>query len=348
MKRDLRQYCIEKGGSVREALQMLDALAGDAVIFLVEDGKLCGSISDGDIRRGLIQGYDLQDPLPRFATQSAKFLRAGEFNLADLRVWRSSGFKIIPVVEKSGKIVKVLNFREQRSYLPLHAVIMAGGKGLRLRPLTLETPKPLLKVGDKPIVEYNVDRLANYGVDRITMTVSYLGEQIIRYFKNGDRFGLPIDYVEEAEPRGTIGAVTDIRGIDSDYVLVMNSDLLTTVDFEEMMAEMLEQDADMIVGTVPYEVKVPYGVVETEGNNIIGLREKPTYTYYSNAGIYIFRKDAIARIPREGVYNATDLMRDLYSDNKRVIQFPILGYWLDVGKPADFERAQRDIEHISL
>ena len=225
---------------------------------------------------------------------------------------------------------------------------MAGGQGVRLRPLTLETPKPLLKVGDKPIVEYNIDRLANYGVEKLTITVNYLGEQIINYFGDGGEFGIDIDYVEEKTPRGTIGSVTEIARVDCDYVLVMNSDLLTTIDFEEMMAEMLEQDADMIVGTVPYDVKVPYGVVETEGNNIIGLREKPTYTYYSNAGIYIFKKDAIARIPREGVYNATDLMRDLYSDNKRVIQFPILGYWLDVGKPADFERAQRDIEHISL
>ena len=348
MKNDLTRYCIDVGQSVREALQQLDALSGNAVLFVTEGGRLFASISDGDIRRGLIKGLNLSDKLSAFASQNPKVLRENEFSVDVLRGWRKDNYKIIPVVDGDNRIVDVINFRQQRSYLPIHAIIMAGGLGSRLRPLTLSTPKPLLEVGGKPIIRYNVDRLINFGVKRLTVTVNYLAQQIIDYLGDGSRLGIEIDYITESEPRGTIGAVSDVTSIRNDYVLVMNSDLLTTIDFEEMFAELLEQDAAMIVGTVPYEVKIPYGVVETEGAVITALREKPTYTYYSNAGIYIIARRHLELLPARGVYNATDLLQKLYSSGEKVIQFPIIDYWLDIGKPADYERAQRDIEHINL
>ena len=168
------------------------------------------------------------------------------------------------------------------------------------------------------------------------------------YFGDGADRGMNIRYVTEDEPRGTIGAVSEIEEFYNPYVLVMNSDLLTTIDLEEMFADMLEKRADMTVATVPYEVEIPYGVIETEGELIKALREKPTYTYYSNAGIYLLKREHTERVPKTGRYSAPDLMENLYTSDHRVTHFPILGYWLDIGKHNDFEKAQRDIEHLKL
>ena len=349
MKRRLSRHLISEDVPVKEGLRQLDALAADAVLFTTDAaGRLSGSVTDGDVRRGFLRGLQLTDRLKDFANPTTRVFRSSEFSIETMRKYRAADYRIIPVVDDTGKVVDVINFRVQRSYLPLDAVIMAGGKGMRLRPLTENTPKPLLEVGGKPILQYAVERLAYFGVQQLTISVNYLGEQIRTYFRSGQDFDMRIDYVSEDQPRGTLGAVSEISQYHHDFVLVMNSDLLTTFDLEEMFAEMLAKQADMVVGTVPYEVKIPYGVVETEGDLIIALREKPTYTYYSNAGIYLVRREHLALIPTEGVYDAPDLVGTLQDRGLRVTHFPILDYWLDIGKPDDYQRAQRDILHLHL
>ena len=346
---DIEAHLLPHTASVREALARLDKLASDAVIFLVKEQRtLVGSVTDGDIRRGLIKGLGLETPLDQFVQAAPKAFKRATFDLTEMKRWRENNFRIVPVVNEQNRIVDIVNFRKQRSFLPLDVVIMAGGVGSRLRPLTLDTPKPLLKVGGKPIIEHNIDRLRSFGVVNLTISIKYLGQQLIDYFGDGSDRGMNIQYVTEEEPRGTIGAVSEIKTIYNPYVLVMNSDLLTTIDLEEMFSEMMQKEADMTVATVPYEVQIPYGVVETEGDLIKALREKPTYTYYSNAGIYLIRKEHLAKVPSTGQYTAPDLMENLYSSNHRVTHFPILGYWLDIGKHNDFEKAQRDIEHLKL
>ena len=225
---------------------------------------------------------------------------------------------------------------------------MAGGEGTRLRPLTLDTPKPLLKVGNKPIIQYNIERLKTFGVRNMTLTIKYLGHKLVEYFGDGGELELNIKYIEENNPLGTIGSVSLIEKFYNDYVLVMNSDILTNIDYEDVFKELLEKGGDMIVATTPYEVQIPYGVIETDGDAIIALKEKPTFTYYSNAGIYIFKKKYIDLIPKNKHFNATDLMEALYSSGKKVVHYPILDYWLDIGKHHDFEKAQKDIEHIKF
>ena len=347
--KDFEQHIISPQCTVREVLARLDELASDASLFLVdEQRKLLGSLTDGDVRRGLIRGLGLEDEIIKFVKREPKFLRLGDYSIETLQDWRAKSYKIIPVVNEAQQIVEVINLRVQQSRLPIDAVIMAGGNGTRLRPLTLNTPKPLIKVGDKPIVEYNIDRLQKYGIRNITLSIAYLGQQLIDYFGDGSERGLNIKYVTEEKPLGTIGAVRQIEAIHNDYVLVMNSDLLTNIDFEDMLQQLLQCGGEMIVATSPYEVKVPYGVIETEGQHIRALREKPTYTYYSNAGIYIFKREHIDLIPARAHFNATDLMEALYSNGKKVIHYPILGYWLDIGKPQDYEKAQQDIKHLKL
>ncbi|OAV44316.1 nucleotidyltransferase family protein [Lewinella sp. 4G2] len=349
MINSIQRHLLPQSASVREALARLDKLASDAVVFLIKDRNiLVGSITDGDIRRGLINGLTLETPLMEFVQAAPKAFRRSTFNLQQMQEWREKNFRILPVINDENRIVDIINFRKQRSFLPMDAVIMAGGVGSRLRPLTLDTPKPLLKVGDKPIIEHNIERLRSFGVVNLTISIKYLGQQLIDYFGDGSDRGMNITYVTEDEPRGTIGAVSEIQEIFNPYVLVMNSDLLTTIDLEEMFSEMLAKEADMTVATVPYEVEIPYGVIETEGDLIKALKEKPTYTYYSNAGIYIIRKEHIAKVPATGRYSAPDLMENLYTSDHRVTHFPILGYWLDIGKHNDFEKAQRDIEHLKL
>ncbi|MCH8491377.1 MAG: NTP transferase domain-containing protein, partial [Oceanicaulis sp.] len=236
----------------------------------------------------------------------------------------------------------------QKSYLPIDALIMAGGRGERLKPLTDKVPKPLLPVGTKPIIEHNVDRLNTFGIDDIWISVRYLGNQIEDFFKDGNEKALRIKYVWEDAPLGTAGALTLVDGFIHDHVLMMNSDLLTNIDFEDLYLYFEDQQADFAVACIPYLVNVPYAVMETEGKLVKGFKEKPTYTHYSNAGIYLMKKEVIKMIPPNIPFNATDLMDLLIKEGKKVVAYPIIGYWLDIGKHEDYQKAQIDIKHINF
>jgi NDP-sugar pyrophosphorylase family protein len=230
--------------------------------------------------------------------------------------------------------------------LPVHAVVMAGGEGRRLRPHTEKVPKPLLDVGGKPIIQYNLEHLARYGIESMTISIRYLGQQLKDTFSDGQQFGWQVDYVEEDQPMGTLGALRMLSNFSSKHLLVMNSDLLTNIDFEDFFQEYTAHDADMAVATIPYRVKVPYAVLQTEGNRITQFEEKPDYVYYSNAGIYLMRRDLVSLIPENEMYNATDMMERLIADGRKVISYPVRNYWLDIGNPEDFAKAQEDIRHI--
>lgn len=343
------RHLIAQDETIREAMRRMDKLAVDAVLFLrAENDKLVAALTDGDVRRYLLAGGSVDDAVSAAAFTNFKSIRKGTTGLQQIRAFRDAGLRIIPVLDEQGRLADIINFRVQRSFLPLDAVIMAGGVGSRLRPLTDNVPKPLLPVGGKPIIEHNVDRLRAFGVRNLTISIKYLGEQIMDYFGDGSDRGMNIRYVTEDEPRGTIGALSEVRQFSNDNVLIMNSDLLTTIDFEAMFLQHLDKNADMSVATVPYEVRIPYGVIETNGELITALKEKPTYTYYSNAGIYLLRREHVARVPVEGRYGAPDLMEALYGNGKRVIHYPIVGYWLDIGKHHDYEKAQSDIKHLKL
>jgi NDP-sugar pyrophosphorylase family protein len=224
---------------------------------------------------------------------------------------------------------------------------MAGGRGERLKPLTDFIPKPLLKVGEKPILELNLERLAKYGIDDFWISVKYLGEQIETYFGNGENRNINIQYVWEKEPLGTIGAVSLIDNFNHDFVLVTNSDLLTNIDYEHFFLDFLSKNADFAVLTIPYQVNIPYAVLETDNSTIKSFKEKPTYTYYSNGGVYLMKKEMLKLIPQNTFYNSTDLMEELINKNYNVVSYPFPGYWLDIGKHDDFKKAQFDIKNIT-
>lgn len=344
-----KEHLIQSGSKLKQALEILNDLAQDSILFVVDsDNKLIGSLTDGDVRRGILNNFTIEDKIDQIIQPNPRFIRKGDYDIQKIVKYREEDFRIIPVLDDSNKVVNVINFRNIKSYLPIDAVIMAGGRGQRLQPLTDSTPKPLLKVGDKPIMEHNLDRLVKYGIDDFWVSVKYLGEQIENYFGSGINKNINIKYIWENEPLGTIGAVSKIENFKHDYVLITNSDLLTNVDYEHFFLEFIKEEADLAVLTIPYQVNIPYAVLETKDNTIKSFKEKPTYTYYSNGGIYLMKREVLKYIPKDKFYNATDLMEDLIKNNLKLISYPFSGYWLDVGKHEDFKKAQNDLNNIKF
>ncbi len=345
----LDSHIISQSVDVKDALEKLNHLTeatGLTLFVLDENKKLVGTLTDGDIRRGFVNGMQLTDSVSKFMNKKFRYLKKNNYSIADLDDFRRIGISLVPVVDNDLQILRLINFTEKKSVLPVDAIIMAGGRGERLRPLTDYTPKPLLKIDNKPIIEYNVERLSEFGVQTMFISLKYLGEQIENYFSDGSDRGLNIRYVNETEPLGTIGALGLMEDFEHDTLLVMNSDLLTNINFEDFYREFITKEADFGVASIPYQVNIPYAVLETDEEKVISFKEKPTYTYYSNAGIYLMKKEVINHIPKNAFYNATDLMEQLISINKKVIFYPLLGYWLDIGKHEDFKKAQEDIKHI--
>ena len=345
----LLTHTIADSATGREALTQLDRVSGAKTLFVIDvQGRLAGTLSDGDVRRGLLAGVSLDEPVTRLMNAGFRAVQRGAYSVADIRALRARQIDLIPLLDEAGRLLRVADLRADRSLLPLDAVIMAGGRGERLRPLTDAVPKPLLPVGGKPIIEHNVDRLISYGIRNLTITIKYLGEQLVEFFGDGSAKDATIRYTREDAPLGTIGSLALVEGLTHDVVLLMNSDLLTDIDFEDFYATFCDSGAEMAVASVPYKVPVPYAVLEVDHERILSFKEKPTYTYYSNGGIYLIKRSLIARIPKGEFYNATDLMEALIAEGHKVGYYPLLGYWLDVGKHEDYRKAQEDIKHLSL
>jgi len=344
---DFQRYILPDSATIKDALIALDRNSDDILTLIIvsQEGKMVGSLTDGDVRRGLIQGKQLTDSVKDIMHTPFRFISDEKKEVSLIKEYKERGIKLLPYLSKEGKIEKVYALNKISSILPIDAVIMAGGKGERLRPLTLTTPKPLLKVGDKCIIDYNVDALISYGLENINVTVNYLGEQLEEHYKER-RQHVQVKCVREPKFLGTMGSVKFVDSFVNDTVLVMNSDLFTNIDYEDFYLHFLENDADMSVAAVPYSVNVPYGIFELAGRDIQGVKEKPTYNYYANAGIYLIKKKLLDLVPDNVFYNATDFMEMLIAKNHKVIRYPLTGYWIDIGKPEDYQKAQELVKHL--
>lgn len=345
-----QKHIIYEHESVRDALIKLNDLRSDAILFVCDqENKLIGSLTDGDLRRGFIKGLNFDNSIMDYILPNPLFIYEDELHLADTAALKKRHLLIIPIIDRSNKIVDILNLRVNYSLIPADVIIMAGGRGQRLMPLTATTPKPMLPVGDKPIIEHNIDRLIKFGITNIHISVNYLGDQIKDYFQDGSDRNAHIEYICENKPLGTLGSIMLAEKLEHDYFIVMNSDVLTNIDFAAFFQTFIKSGADMAVATTSYQVEVPYGVLEVDSANFVNsLKEKPRYTYYSNAGIYIAKKELLTMVPKNEFYNVTDLMDNLINSGKKLISYPILGYWLDIGKPEDYKRAQEDIKYINF
>jgi NDP-sugar pyrophosphorylase family protein len=306
---------------------------------------MVGTLSDGDIRRALIEYEDLYTPITKVLQSNFCFLYEDDCSVERLRELREGKFHVIPILNRNRNVVDVVNLTKYRSRLPIDTVLMAGGKGERLRPLTEKTPKPLLKVGEKCIIDHNIDRLIEYGVKHISVTVNYLKEQIEEHFST-PRDGVKVETVCEPKFLGTIGSIKFVPEFYNDVILVMNSDLFTNIDYEDFYLHFMKHNAEMSVAAVPYNVSIPYGILDLNGRNIHGLLEKPRYTYYANAGIYLIRRSALNEIPDGEFFNATDLIEKLIAKGKSVIRYPLNGTWIDIGNPQEYQKAQDLARHL--
>lgn len=348
---ELENFLISENSTILDVLKKIDKMSsfGTRILFVKDyKGVIKGSISDGDCRRGLINGKSLNSFAKEIMNVNFTFIRKQEYNVEIINKIRTLGLKYVPELNDDGTLYAVRDFTDGKSYIPVDAVLMAGGKGERLRPLTLDTPKPLLKVADKPIIDYNIENLIHYGVEHINVTVNYLAEQIENHFKEPIN-GQQIKCVREGKFLGTIGSLEIIDDWYNDTILLMNSDLFTNIDFESFYIHFIKHNADMSVAAVPYNINIPYGIFEIENiRDIKGVKEKPSFYYYANAGIYLIKRELLSLIPKDTFYNATDFMDKLIELGKKVIRFPIAGYWIDIGKPEDFKNVQefaRNLQH---
>ena len=342
------KYTINQRSSIKEALVALDGNTHDwQTLFVVDDEeRMVGTLTDGDIRRGLIRGATLEDVVSTVMHTDFKFVREGQNDAFHLKALREKQIFFVPVLDADNHIVRVCNLIKYHNFLPIDAVLMAGGKGERLRPLTDKTPKPLLPVGDKAIIDHNVDRLISYGVKHISVTVNYLGEQIEEHFKQ-PRNDVQVETVREPQFLGTIGSIRFVPRFYNDTVLVMNSDLFTNINYEDFYLHFKEHDADMSVAAVPYSVSIPYGILDLEGKrDVKGLVEKPSYDYYVNAGIYLIKRSSLGLIPADTMFHSTDLLAALVARGRRVIRFPLNGTWIDIGNPQEYKRVNDLMEHF--
>ena len=340
-------FIINVNSSILDALKAMDGVSHDSQTLFVVDGerKMVGTLTDGDIRRGLINGVSVNDSVSIVMHSSFKYVREGEDIAYALKEFRDSQIYFVPELDNDGHIIRVCNLLKYRNVLPFDAVLMAGGKGERLRPLTEKTPKPLLPVGGKVIIDHNIDRLISYGVNHISVTVNYLKEQLEEHFAQPYN-GVQVQTVQEPKFLGTIGSIKFVKEFFNDTVLVMNSDLFTNINYEDFYFHFKEHNAEMSVAAVPYSVTVPYGIFDLEGREIQGLIEKPTYNYYANAGIYLIKRSALNEIPNDTFFNATDLIEKLISEGKKVIRFPLNGTWIDIGNPQEYQKANELVKHM--
>lgn len=344
----MNKHIIPSSATLLEALAQLNRLSGTEMTLFVtdSDGRVSGSLTDGDIRRALLAGRQLTDTVADAACRTFKAVGTERTDEATnlLRECRLKGISMVPRIDGEGRLVDILNLSRTRSLLPLSAILMAGGKGERLRPMTLTTPKPLLQIEGKAIIDYNIEALAAVGIDNITVTTRYLAEQLFDHFA-APVAGVQVKCVLEDQPLGTIGsaALADIPAEGN--TIVMNSDLLTTINFEELYLKHRDSGAEATIAVIPYQVSVPYAILTLDNDRVTGIAEKPSYSYYANAGIYIFNNRLLRALPLDRRTDATDLVEQIITRGGHVAYYPIKGTWIDVGSPVDFRQAGELMRH---
>ena len=344
----MKDHIINQNVTLLEALSHINNLAPEPLVLFVvdEEQRMVGTLTDGDSRRALIAGASVNDKAEKIMHRNFNYMRSEDIkNVKEIRRQKELLMKLVPILDNDHHILDIFNLDKFKTRLPVDAVLMAGGKGERLRPLTEKTPKPLLPVGEKAIIDHNVDRLISYGINHINVTVNYLKEQIEEHYKE-PRHDVKIQTVREPKYLGTIGSVKFVKEFYNDTILVMNSDLFTNIDYEDFFLHFQEHDAEMSVAAVPYNISIPYGILDLEGRNIKGLLEKPQYNHYANAGIYLIKRRALEEIPDGEFFNATDLVEKLISEGKSVIRYPLNGTWIDIGNPQEYQKAQDLVKHL--
>lgn len=348
---DLTDICISSADRLRDAIACMNRNEKGIVLVIDASSRLVATLTDGDVRRAVLSGCAIDSPVG--ALLSARTGPSGRHPVtvlegtsrADmLRTMKVHCVQQLPVLDAQGMVRGLVTLRDlvPEDLPPLRAVIMAGGAGLRLRPLTKDTPKPMLPVGKRPIMEHIVERLREAGVTEVKVSTHYKPDKIREHFGDGRDFGVAIDYIAEDRPLGTAGAL-GLMARPAQTMLVVNGDILSGVNYRGMHAFHREHASAMTVGVRRYDLEVPYGVLDCSGPLVQGVVEKPSYSFLVNAGIYLIEPAAHDCIPHGQHFDMTDLIRLLVRRGLPVVSFPIVEYWLDIGQHGDYAKAQEDV-----
>lgn len=349
--RRLQEIFVPPGATIRRTIESIDAAAIEIALVVDESRRLIGTVTDGDVRRALLAGATLEDPVDGIVHRDAVTAPAGTDTAKLLALMTERGVDQVPLLD-DGRVVDVAFLRdlveEDGVAGPVHPVVlMAGGRGSRLHPLTESTPKPMLPVGDRPLLERVVDQVRDAGFSRVLIAVNYRAEMIEEHFGDGSHFGVRIDYLREDEPLGSAGALRLAGAELNQPFVVMNADLLTNVNLSALMRFHRQEDNAITVGVRQYALELPYGIAELDGTRIARLDEKPTHTFFVNAGIYAVDPVAVQLMAdRTGRFDMTDLIDAALGAQLRVGGFPIREYWIDIGQLADYQRAEND--HVTI
>lgn len=330
--------------SIADAISQLDMAGTGGLVLCRPDGQVAGLLTDGDIRRSVLRKVSLADPCGSIATQDPIVARAPIEPAEALQLMLQHDINHLPVVDEAGVLIDFLLRKNLVVEAPgdLSAVVMAGGFGKRLMPLTETVPKPMLPVGERPLLERTIDQLRGAGIREVHLTTHYLPDSIVGHFGDGEAFGVRISYATEDEPMGTAGGLRLIPRPNGPF-LVINGDILTRVSYQKMLRFHRKHSAMLTVGIRAHEVEVPFGVVECDDVRVMDLTEKPRIRLLVNAGIYLLEPGAWDLIPAGRRFDMTDLIRRLLGEGEVVVGFPIIEYWQDVGRHEDYSRAQEDV-----
>lgn len=343
-----KKILVSPTATIRRALEIIDSGSIKIALVADENEKLLGTITDGDIRRAILSGGGLDDLIEPIYYRTPTTCGVNDSKEKILQLAVTNKLYQIPIVDGEGKIVGIAEVDELLQ--PVHrtnkVVLMAGGLGTRLSPLTDTTPKPMLHVGNKPILETIIENFTKYGYTDIVLSVSYKSHMIEEYFGDGANFGVNIEYIHENKRLGTAGALSLVREKLTEPFFVMNGDLLTNINFEHMYEYHISHDAVATMAVREYDFQVPYGVVNVNDGKIISIEEKPIHKFFVSAGIYMLSPTILSHIPDAEFFDMPTLFEKLIAEKRTTVSFPIREYWLDIGRMSDYERANNEYSGV--
>jgi len=346
---DWKEVILKPSDTIEKAILTLNCEALGILMIADSDNRLIGTVTDGDIRRALVGRSGMDTELVDIMQKKPTTATVKESRLVILDLMKRNGIDQMPILDIDGKIVglETLHHLLENKKYDNPVFLMAGGFGSRLKPLTDETPKPLLKVGSKPILETILKQFIEFGFHNFFVSTHYKAEMVRDYFGSGSQWGVRIEYVHEDKPLGTAGSLGLLPSDLSDLpILMMNGDLLTKVNFNQLLSYHIEQGGIATVCTREYDFQVPYGVIETNNYNVTNITEKPIHKFFVNAGIYVLESDLVSMVDGLGYLDMPNLLEQQIKNNKQVNTFPIHEYWLDIGQIDEFERANQEISTV--
>jgi dTDP-glucose pyrophosphorylase len=346
--KDWKKVVVPEEATLIEAIACIDASALQIALVVGRDGKLAGVLTDGDVRRGLLRGLGLGSPATEAMNPSPRTALASTPREQLVSVMRRNGIRHIPLIDAEGRAVGLATLDDLTglSKRDNRVVIMAGGLGSRLSPLTDNCPKPMLDIGGKPLLQTTLEHFIDHGFYRFSIAVNYMADVIKAYFGEGSHWNVDISYLEEKDRLGTAGALSLLPTRPEEPMLVMNGDVLTNANFNKLLDFHVQQQAVATICVREYEVKVPYGVVTTGSEGIASIDEKPVQCYNVNAGIYVIQPEMLSRIPADQFFDMPTLFSEAVSDGLKTAVFPIREYWLDIGHIVDYHRANGEYREI--